>query len=128
MKFFSSPDTPLAVKAAAALFGLNGVVWLALGLASLLRLAASPNPAQLIIAGLIFGNAGAMFVTGAGLAARRRWFFFLALAVLAVNLLLTITDQFGLIDFVTLIIDAVLLGLLVITRAELLGAGRPPAR
>ena len=37
-----------------------------------------------------------------------------ALALLAVNILLTLTDQFGLLDFLTLLLDLFILGLLLV--------------
>ena len=39
-----------------------------------------------------------------------------------VNLVLTVTDEFGLLDFITLVIDAVLFGILIVTRARYLSA------
>lgn len=106
-------------KASQALFYLNGLIWLAFGVTSLLRVA---NGAQtqtiilVIVAVLTFGNAAAMLVCGLALGARRGIFFYLALGVLAVNILLTFTDQFGLFDLVTLLIDLALLGILVADR------------
>ncbi len=38
--------------------------------------------------------------------------------VLLVNIILTITDEFGILDFATLVFDVLLLGFLVITRSH----------
>jgi lysylphosphatidylglycerol synthetase-like protein (DUF2156 family) len=109
--------TPL--KAAQALFFLNAAIWLAFGVVSLVRLK-STNPdfavTAAFIAVLMFGNATAMLVSGWGIGKRWKWFYYLALAVLAVNILLTFTDEFGAFDFITLVIDLVLLGLLIVIR------------
>ena len=44
--------------------------------------------------------------------------FFIALIVLGVNIVLTVTDQVGLIDFITMLIDLAILGLLILDRAK----------
>lgn len=88
---------------------------------SLLRLNKA-NPGFVITAAIIaimmFGNAGAMLVSGIGLGKQRRFWFYLALTVLAVNIVLTFTDEFGLPDLITLLIDLVLLGILIVTRKQ----------
>jgi hypothetical protein len=70
-----------------------------------------------IVALLMFGNVAAMLVS-AWLAGKRwKWGYFLALAVLLANILLTFTDQFGFLDLVTLLLDLAILGLLLGQRA-----------
>jgi hypothetical protein len=98
------------------LFFVNALAWLLLGVVNLARVAGNGTGqmlAMVVIAILMFGNAAAMLVCGVGLGTRQRRFYFLALAVLAVNLILTVTDQFGLLDLLTLLLDVALLGLLV---------------
>ena len=75
------------VKAAQALFFLNAAIWFMFGASSLVRMAKG-NPDQRVAAGII-----AMLM-----------------------LLLTVTDEFGLFDFITLILDGILLGLLILIR------------
>ena len=107
------------MKAAQALFYFNTAIWLIFGIASLVKLAESSSgqPVILWVVGvLMFGNAAAMLLAGLGLGARRRLYYYFALAVLGVNILLTFTDQFGILDFATLVIDVVLFGLLIATR------------
>jgi hypothetical protein len=123
MKLASPSTAPGSIRAAQALFFANALIWLILGIASLVRLASGQGLTPVIIAVLMFGNAGAMLVSGLGIGTRQRRYFYLALAVLAVNILLTFTDQFGLLDFVTLVIDLALLALLVTSRAHY-AAGR----
>ena len=108
-----------AVRAAQALFFLNAVVWLAFSILWLVDTAGrTPVQATMawIIGILMLGNVGAMLLSGIGLGTRRRLFFLFALAVMVVNLVLTLTDQVGLFDWLTLGIDLVLLALLVATR------------
>lgn len=110
---------PASVRAAQALFFVNAAIWLILGVATLVRMSVGLDRASaLIVATLMAANAGAMLVAGIGVRRRRRLFYFFALAVLAVNIVLTVTDEFGLLDLATLLIDLVLLGLLIVTRSE----------
>jgi hypothetical protein len=109
------PSRPLA----RALFFVNTLLWVLLGVVFLLKLGdANSNQivGYLIVALLMFGNAGAMLVCGVVIVRPRRIYFYLALAVLAVNIVLTFTDQVGLWDIITLLIDLVLVGLLVAMR------------
>jgi hypothetical protein len=69
-----------------------------------------------IIAILMLGNAGAMLLSGIGLGRRSRLFYVFALGVLLVNLVLTVTDQVGLLDLLMGALDLVLLGLLIAVR------------
>jgi len=107
---------PNLTRAAQGLFVLNAIIWAALGIGSLLRLSASqsvPPAVALAVALLMFGNAGAMLLAAVGLGQRKRLFDFFAVALIAVNIVLTVTDQFGALDLATLVIDLILLGLLV---------------
>jgi len=118
-----SSKAPTSVKAAQTLFFVNAVIWLLLGITSLSRLAGSSTgqtTTMWIVALLMFGNAGAMLVAGVGIGKQRRLFYTSGLAVLVINIILTFTDQFGVLDFITLVIDVVLLGLLIVTRARYL--------
>ena len=108
--------TPASVKTAQVLFYVNAAIWLLFGATSLFRLAGSQAVVLWVVAALIFGNAAAMLLAGLGLGAQRRLYAYFALAVLGVNIVLTFTDQFGVLDFATLVIDVVLLGLLIATR------------
>lgn len=106
---------PNLTRAAQALFVLNTIVWIALGIESLLHLdARQPVPpiVALVIALLMFGNAGAMLLAALGLGQRKRLFVYFASALIAINIVLTVTDQFGALDLATLVIDVILLGLL----------------
>jgi hypothetical protein len=107
------------VRAAQALFFLNTGIWVGLGFWSLVKLAKGNSDSTitgLIIAAMMFGNALAMLASGIGLGKRQKRFFYLALAILLVNIILTVTDQFGILDFLTLVIDLALLGFLIADR------------
>jgi hypothetical protein len=53
-----------------------------------------------------------MLAAGMWLGRGRRAAYAFALAVLGANILLTFTDQFGIFDFITLVVDVVLVVLL----------------
>jgi uncharacterized membrane protein (DUF2068 family) len=99
------------------LFFLNTAIWLVLGYAYLLRLSragTAPQSTMLVIAVLMFGNSVAMLLVGWGLGRRNHWLYYFALAVLAINILLTFTDQFGILDLITLLVDIGIVVLLVL--------------
>jgi len=100
-------------------FYLIALFWVVLGFNSLIRIQNHPaNQPQisLVIAILMFANAAALLICGLGIASGKSWFYLLAIAVLAVNILLTVTDQFGIIDLLTLLLDLSLLTLLLVKR------------
>lgn len=105
---------PLAV--ARWLFVINALIWFALGITSLGRISSS-NPESTVtlwvVVILMFGNALAMLISGIGITTQHKLFYFFALAILAVNIILTFTDQFGMFDFITLVVDLVILALLI---------------
>lgn len=121
--------TPYPIKVAQVLFLLNAVIWLLFGAVSLARITASESVQSmttLVVAILMLGNVGAMLVAGIGIGRRKRLLFYFGIVVLVVNIILTITDQFGLFDLITLALDLILLGLLLITRElSLIEKGTP---
>jgi hypothetical protein len=56
-----------------------------------------------------------LLLSGVGIGKRNKIFYYFAIVLLAINIVLTVTDEFGLFDLITLIIDLVLLGLLIAT-------------
>ena len=107
------------VKTAQAIFGLNAIIWLMFGIISLARLAGKQSNQAIIlwiVAILMFANMGAMLLSAWLIGKRKMIFYLIALAVLLINIILTFTDQFGLFDLLTLLIDLVLLGILLVKR------------
>ena len=109
-----------AMQWARGLFFLNAAIWLVLGIVSLVRLGGNEGGVMvaLVVAVLMFGNAGAMALSGALLGKRRLLFYLFALAVLAVNIVLTFTDQVGALDWITFAVDLVLVGILIMGRRQ----------
>ena len=101
------------------LFYLNAAIWLGLAIYTLIVMSGRyPGGALMVwIVGLLMlGNSAAMLAAGWFLGTQRRWAWLFGLAVLGVNILLTFTDQLGLLDIITLLIDLVLFCILVIQR------------
>lgn len=96
------------------LFMLTASLWLFFAALSLARFESSTG--KWIVTGLMFANAALLFFVGWGVRAGKHGFYYLALAVLGINLLLTVTDQFGLFDLIYLVVAGVLFGLLIATR------------
>ena len=110
-----------AVVTARILFALNAAAWILLGVSSLLRLRpAGGASVGWVVTILMFGNAVAMAWFAWVLGKRRTLWYWLAVAVVAINVLLSVTDQFGPLDLVVLLADAVLLILLLAARRDFL--------
>ena len=104
-------------------FVILGVIWFLFGVYSMIRITGGSTSLSnfgWIIAGLMFVNGAVLIWIGWGLREARRFYFYLALLVLVGNILLTITDEFGIFDLVTLIIAISLLILLLVTRSKYL--------
>lgn len=102
----------------------NAAIWMPLAAVTVSRASggsAGERAGAIVLTVLMAGNALAMVLSGLGLRRRSRWFWLFALAVVAVNFVLTWTDEVGWVDVVTGGIDLVLLGLLVAVRKEYWG-------
>lgn len=104
-----------AIRIVRALFFLDAAIWLAFAVATYLRLLPGiPDQGAMagVMAALMLGNAAALAVAGWGLGRQTPIFYFFAVAVLVVNMVLTITDQMGVWDWLILVLEAAMLGLL----------------
>jgi hypothetical protein len=117
-------NTPAIVITARWLFVLLGTIWLVFGVSSITRigdLSSSVSPIVLwIIAILMFVNALLLIWIGWGLGRGSRLYFYFGLLVLAGNVFLTFTDEFGTLDLITLIINVVLLVMLILGHSKFL--------
>jgi hypothetical protein len=103
---------------ARALFFVNTLIWLGLAAYVLYDMAViNTNRLPAILVGVfMLGNAAMMLVSAIMLGKRQTWAYYFAILVLAVNIILTFTDQFGFWDLLTLIIDLILFGILLSIR------------
>ena len=115
---------PLVVSAARWLFISLGVVWLVFGAWSITRIGSASGgvPVALfwIIAILMFVNALLLIWIGWRIGRGNKLYYYFGILILAGNIFLTFTDEFGTFDLVTLIINVTLLVLLIATRAKYL--------
>ena len=113
-------DDHSKTKLAQGLFFLDALIWLGVGLYTLWGMAGrySGQITVYVIGILMLGNVGAMLLSGFLLGRQNKWFFYFAILVLVINIILTVTDQFGIFDFITLIIDLVLFGILISIRKQ----------
>ena len=102
------------LKIARAMFFLNALIWLGFSIYLFREMTRNDNGlSATLIAVFMLGNAVAMFASGLLIYKRIKWGYYFSVAVLALNILLTFTDQFGIADFLTLLVDIVLLMILV---------------
>ena len=105
------------VKITQVLFYFNALIWLTFAVISLVRMASNESSqtiTMLVVAVLMFGNVAALLLAGFGVGTGKRGFYVFALLVLAANIVLTFTDEFGLFDFLTVVLDFVLLSLVIL--------------
>jgi len=100
---------PRSVMAARMLFFLIAAIWILFGIVSLI---ADSVDSALTIAILMFINSAVMIFIGWGLGKQTKQFYYLGLVILAANIFLTITDEFGWFDLLVLTIYVLLFVLL----------------
>jgi uncharacterized membrane protein (DUF2068 family) len=85
----------------------------------LMEMSAAPVPSGPVfkaVAILMFGNTAAMLVSAWLVGKQDVWGYVFALAILAVNIFFTFTDQVGFFDWATLAVDLVIVAILVVKR------------
>jgi hypothetical protein len=110
-------QTTNMLKLTRYLFFLNAAVWLAFGIASLLlRALDGGSLVRWVITVMMVANAAVMFWFGVKIITGQNRVFFLAILYMALNVALSLADQFGWIDALILFLNLCLLGLLFLTR------------
>ena len=127
-----SAKTLNPVRIAQGLFFLNAALWLLFATFSIFQMANS-NSEQVITLGifaaLMSGNIAAMVLSGVWLGKTHKQYYYFALIVLIVNIILIVTDRYGLFYVITLLLDLGLFGLLIASRKRYtlpLGDGGQP--
>jgi len=101
------------------LFFVNGAVWGTFGILSLLRAVEGGSALRWMLSFLMFVNTAAMIWFGVMIVTGRNWISFLAILYMAVNVVLSITDQFGWVDAMILLLNLIILGLLFLARQQM---------
>lgn len=110
------PATSPAVRRAAQwLLYLSAAIWTVLSLVTWIRMSArfpEQPAAAALLAFLMLGNAAIFVWLGSALGKGRPWVYWLGALFLLVNIVLSVTDEFGFIDLLTMAIDLLVLGLM----------------
>ena len=121
-------QTSKMLKLTRYMFFLNAAVWLAFGVSSLLfRALDGGSLARWVITTMMIANAIVMIWLGVMIVSGRKWVFFLAILYMVLNVVLSITDQFGWIDAIILLLNLVVLGMLFVTRQRMYQAANVPS-
>jgi hypothetical protein len=115
----SEQSRPVAVIVTRVLFIINGVIWILLAAVGFWRMSSGAGTMAVVYL-LALADAAVLLWLGWRLGSRSRWIYFLALVAIAVNAVLSITDDLGLADIAVLCLNLVTLGLLWISRATYL--------
>lgn len=100
---------------------LLGIFWFVLGslsVADFINSGGTFSGFDWIISCLVFLNALGLVFIGWMLGKGQPWIYYFGLFVLGMNILLTFTDQFGIIDLIYLVLSMSLFVYLLITRAH----------
>jgi hypothetical protein len=111
------PNSDKLIQLGKWLFRLNAAVWLTFGIWSVVQIGNGGvgSPATLwVVAILMLGNVVAFLWCSWAIQKQPSWYRLTIIAILAVNIILTFTDQFGIFDFLTLLLDLILLAIMLI--------------
>ena len=95
-----------------SLFFINAAAWLIFGTLSLMRALANTSDLRMILSVLMITNAAVMAWFGVKIVRAQNHIIFLAIIYMALNVVLSVTDQFGWIDALILLLNLIVLGLL----------------
>lgn len=109
-------ETSTMLKLTQALFFANAAIWFLFGAVNLLRVIEAGSTLRWILTIMMIANAAILLWFGVEIADGQMQLFPLAIVYTALNAVLSITDQFGWVDFLILLLNLCLLGLLFVTR------------
>lgn len=95
---------------------LNAAIWVVFGVLGVLRAIEGGSSLRWLLSILMLANAAVMVWFGMKIISGRRQVLFLAILYMALNVVLSITDQFGWIDALIMLLNLCVLGMLFITR------------
>ena len=107
------------LKLTQALFFVNAIVWFLFGIISLIRVIEVSSGIRWILTIMMIANAAVLVWFGITIVEGLTQVFFLAIVYTALNIVLSITDQFGWVDFLVLLLNLCLLVLLFVTRRRM---------
>jgi lysylphosphatidylglycerol synthetase-like protein (DUF2156 family) len=104
------------------LFFITAIILAVFGTGSFMRVNAKPGMVivYILYAVLMFGDAVAMLILGLYINRQMKPIYWAAVIILSLNIILTVFDQFGVIDLLFLLLNVVILVVLIVLRKELL--------
>jgi hypothetical protein len=104
------------LKLTQALFFVNAAIWFLFGAMNLVRVMETGSAVRWILTAMMIVNAAILVWFGVDITDEQTQLFPVAILYTALNAVLSITDQFGWIDFLVLLLNLCLLGLLFVIR------------
>lgn len=114
-----SSGFPKYLRIAQILLYFNAVIWLLFSAATIISMISGDVTqifSGIILGTLMLGNVALLYGAGLGIKRPRQRYLYFALAILALNLILSITDEFGLLDLATLLLNLATIMLLIVSR------------
>jgi hypothetical protein len=108
--------TSTMLKLMQALFFANAATWFLFGAMNLFRDIEAASVLRWILTIVMIANAAILLWLGVEIADGQTQLFSLAIVYIALNVVLSLTDQFGWVDFLILLLNLCLLGLMFVTR------------
>ena len=122
MRRKSKRTDPVKRNVARLLFFVNALVWLGFAAYVVLDMANNLNEisAAVFVGIFMLVNAGLMLWCGIMLTKPQKWGYYFALALIFINILYTLSVQFGLLDIITFVLDVIILIVLISFQKEFL--------
>jgi hypothetical protein len=120
-------QTSTMLKLTQALFFTNAAIWFLFGAMNLFRVIEVGSALRWVLTIVMIANAAILLWFGVEIADGRMQLFPLAIVYTALNAVLSLTDQFGWVDFLILLLNLCLLGLLFVTRHRMNQAAEAPS-
>jgi hypothetical protein len=119
-KRISKQTDPVKRNAVRFLFFFNALAWIGFAIYVVLDMVNNLNQvsAAVFVGLFMLGNAGLMIWSGILLAKPQKWGYYVALAVIFINILYSLSVQFGLLDIITIIFDIIIFVMLIIFQKE----------
>ncbi len=96
---------------------INAVVWVFLGVFYSIHTISHPVSQYMIVILMVI-NAAIFTWLGWGVGKKNPFFLYASYVFLGVNILLTITDEFGTLDIIVLVLNIIIIGLLISSRKQ----------
>ena len=120
-------QTSTMLKLTQALFFANAAIWFLFSAMNLFRVIEAGSALRWVLTIVMIANAAILLWFGVEIADGRMQLFPLAIVYTALNAVLSLTDQFGWVDFLILLLNLCLLGLLFVTRHRMNQAAEAPS-